>query len=153
METNSGASARAQLDELAASREVALGRVVLPWRYVVGYAVAMNGCMFSAVLPIFMSENWTILVQAASLAALVALVVMQRRRQVVKRPLLRVRGAWILNVVCAVGFGSALAVAIYARSKDSAWLGVGALLINTVAWLAAYGGVGLLLRRQVNRVA
>jgi hypothetical protein len=153
MESNSGESARAQLEELASGREQALARITLPWPYVVGYAVLMNGCTFTVVLPIFMSEDWTMLVQAACLAGLIAMVKLQRRRHGVRRALLRVRGAWILNVVLGVSFVSALAVATYARVHDDAWLGIGALLINFVAWLAAYGGVGLLLRRQVNRVA
>ena len=126
--------------------------MVLPWRYVVVWAVLMNGCMLSLVLPIVLSDGWTLLIQGAFLAAAVALLLIQKSHQGVKRPLLRVQGAWIVTVICAVGGGSALAVGIYARSKDDAWLGAAALLINFAALLVAYGGLGFLLRRQFARL-
>ena len=152
MESESALSAREQLESLAASRELALGRIVLPWRYVIGWAVFMNACMLPVVLPIVLSDDWILLIQGAFLAAGVALLVKQKSRQRVKRPRLRVQGAWILSVVCAVSLGSALAVGIYARSKDDPWLGAAALVINFAGYLVVYGGFGFVLRRRFARL-
>lgn len=152
MESDSAPSAEEQLVSLAASRESALGRLLLPWRYVVGWAVVMNVCMLTVVLPIFLSDGWVLLIQAAFLAAAIALLRKQKSRQVIKRPLIRVQGGRILTVFTTVGLGSALAVGIYARSHDDPWLGAAALLINFVAYLIAYGGLGFLLRRQCARL-
>ena len=44
----------------------------------------------------------------------------------------------MVTVVGAVGFGSALALAIYAQLHDDAWLGGAALVINTAAYHATY---------------
>lgn len=145
-------SAQEQLESLAASRELALGRMFLPRRYVIGWAILMNGCMLPLVLPIVLSDDWTLLIQGAFLVAMIALLLAQLGRQGVKRPRLRVQGAWILNVVCAVSLVSAFPMAIYARSKDDPWLGAAALLINSAGYLVAYGGLGFLLRRQLARL-
>jgi hypothetical protein len=145
-------SAQVQLEALAASRELALERMFVPRRYVIGWAILMNGCMLPVVLPIFLSEDWTLLIQAAFLVAMIALLLTQLSREGVKRPRVRVQGAWILSVICAVSLGSALAVAIYARSKDDPWLGAAALLINFAGYLVVYGGLGFLVRRQVARL-
>ena len=160
MESTSSQSAREQLESLAAGRELALGRIFLPGRYVIGWAILMNACMLPLVLPIVLSDDWTLIVQSAFAAAMVALLLTQLNRQGVKRlnrqgvkrPRLRVEGAWILTLVCNVGLGSALALAIYARWKDDPWLGAAALLINFVGYLAAYGGQGFLVRRQLARL-
>ena len=153
MESTSAQSAREQLESLAAGRELALGRMFLPGRYVIGWAILMNACMLPLVLPIVLSDDWTLVVQGAFTAAMVALLLTQLNRQGVKRPRLRVEGAWILTLVCNVGLGSALALAIYARWKDDPWLGAAALLINFAGYLAAYGGQGFLVRRQLARLA
>lgn len=152
MENKSAPSAREQLESLAASRELALTRMFLPWRYVVAWAVLMNGCMLSLVLPVVLSAGWTLLIQGAFFAAAVALFPVLKSHQGVKRPLLRVQGAWVVTAICVVGGGSALAVGIYARSKDDPWLGATALLINFAVLLVAYGGLGFLLRRQFARI-
>lgn len=144
--------AQEQLESLAANRELALGRMFLPGRYVIGWAILMNACMLPLVLPIFLSDDWTLIVQGAFTAAMVALLLTQRRHHRVKRPSLRVEGAWILTIVCNVGLGSALALAIYARWKDNPWLGAAALLINFAGYVAAYGGQGFLVRRQLARL-
>lgn len=150
MESNTGESAQEQLAALAASRERAIGRILLPWRYVIGYAVVANQCLLSLVLPIVLSYGWTLLVQTAFLAASIALLVTQRRRQAVKRPMFRIQGAWVVNVIMHVGLGSALVVGILARAKGSPWLGATALLLNFAGFLVVYGGHGFLLRRQLN---
>ena len=152
MESKSAQSAREQLDSLAASRELALGRLFLPWPYVIGWAVVMSGCALPVVLPIVLSDDWTMLVQGVYFAAALALLLTQMSREGVKRPRLRVQGAWIVSVACAVGLGSALAVGIYARSKDDPWLGAAALVINFAAYVVAFGGLGLLLRRRFARL-
>jgi hypothetical protein len=144
--------AQEQLDSLAACRELALARIALPWRHVVVAAVVTNGCMVSVVLPIVLSEGWTLLIQGAFLAPAIPLLLTQRRQQRVKRPRLRVQGAWVLSVVATVGLGSALAMAIYARSTDDPWLGAVALSMNFAACLVAYGGLSFLLRRQFARL-
>ena len=152
MENQSAQAAREQLESLATSRDLALGRILLPRRYVIGWAVLMNACMLPLVAPIFVSDDWTLLIQGVFFTASVALLLTQKSHRGLKRPLLRVQGAWILNVVCSVVLGSALAVGIYARSKDDPWLGAAALLINSAGYLVAYGGLGFLLRRQVARL-
>jgi hypothetical protein len=152
VENKSAPSAREQLESLAVSRELALGRILLPWRYVLAWAIVMNICMLPVVLPIVLSDGWTLLIQGAFLAAGAALLLAQTRHQAVKRPLLRIQGGWILTVVVGVGGGLALAVGIYARSNDDPWLGAAALLINFAVYLVAYGGPGFLLRRQSSRL-
>jgi hypothetical protein len=153
MENKSAQAAQEQLAILSASRELALERIVLPWWHVVGLAVAMNGCLLTVVLPIVLSDSWTLLIQGAFTAALLVLVLKQRGSKGVKRPRLRVQGAWVLTVICSVGFGAALAVAIYARTQEDPWLGGAALLINFASYLVVYGGLGFLLRRQFARLA
>jgi hypothetical protein len=152
MESDSAQSAQERLDSLAASRELALGRIALPGGYVIGGAIVGNACMIALVLPIVISEGWTLLVQGSFLAAGAALILTHRADQRVKRPKLRVQGAWMLSLVTTIGMGSALAVGIYARLKDDPRLGAVALLINFVAYLFVYGGLGLLLRRQFARL-
>ncbi len=152
MESDTARSAQEHLDSLAASRELALGRITLPWGYVIGGAVVGNGCMITLVLPIVISEGWTLLVQGAFLAAGAALLWTHRADQRVKGPKLRLKGTQLLTVVTATGFVSALAVGIYARSKDDPLLGAVALLINFAAYLVVYGGVSFLLRREVARL-
>ncbi len=148
MENESTATAREQLEALASSRELALERMVLPRWHVIGLAVAMNACLLTVVVPIVLSDGWTLLIQIVFTGALLALVLQQRKSPGVKRPLLRVDGAWIVTVVGSIGFASAFAMAIYARSQDDPWLGAAALVINFASYLAAYGGLGFLLRRQ-----
>ncbi len=152
MESDSARFAQEHLDTLAASRELAFGRIVLPWRYVIGWAIFGNACMIALVLPVLVSEGWTLLVQGLFLAAGAALLLLQRSDERVKRPKLRIQGAWILTVVSAIGMGSALAMGIYARSTDDPRLAVAALLINFSSYLVVYGGGGILLRRQFARL-
>lgn len=152
MEKDATPTAQEQLDALASSHELAVERIVLPWRDVIALAVAMNACLLALVLPIILSDGWTLLIQAAFTAALVVLALKHRQSQSMKRPLFRVHGSWIVTVFAAVGFGLALAVGIYARLHDDPWLGAAALLINTAADLAAFGGIGFLLRRQFARL-
>lgn len=151
MESKPPHSAREQLASLAASREMALGRILLPWRYVVGFAVVMNGALIGVVLPIFVSpDSWTpLIVQAAFLVAMLALLLAHKRRQVVRRPLLRVRGAQKVTAVSFLGGFAALAVGIYASITDNPWLGAAALLINFASYLVLYGGLRFLFQRQV----
>jgi hypothetical protein len=152
MESEPSQSAQERLDSLAASRELVLGRIALPWGYVIGGAIVGNACMIALVLPIVISEGWTLLVQSSFLAAGLGLLLRNRADQRVKRPRLRLQGSWMLTVVTTIGLGSALAVGIYARSKDDPGLGAAALLINFAAYMVVYGGLGFLLRRQVARL-
>jgi hypothetical protein len=152
MESDSARSAQAHLEALAASRELALGRIVLPWRYVIAWAIVGNACLIALVLPVLVSEGWTLLAQGFFLAAGAALLLMQRSDQRVKRPRVHIQGAWILTVVCVIGLGSALALGIYARSTDDPRLAVASLLINFSSYLLVYGGGGFLLRRQFARL-
>ncbi|MFL6004045.1 MAG: hypothetical protein ACJ72P_14660 [Nocardioides sp.] len=153
MESDSTQAAQEQLTSLSASRELALERIVLPWRYVIGFAVVANGCLLPVVLPIVLSDDWTMPIQGALVAVGVVLLLTLRRRPGVKHPRLRVQGASVLTAVGVVGSIGALAVGIYARSEDNPWLGAAALLINLAAWLVVYGAVGFLLRHRVARVA
>ena len=152
MESDSAQAAQERLTSLAASRELALERIVLPWRYVIGFAVVANGCMLPVVLPIVLSDDWTMLIQGVLLAVGVALLLTQKRRPGVKRPRLRVQGASVLTAVGAVGSIAALAVGTYARSEDNPWLGAAALSLNLAAYLVVYGAVGFLLRHRLARL-
>ena len=152
MESDSARSAQAHLDALAASRELAFGRIMLPWRYVIGWAIFGNACMIALVLPVLVSEGWTLLVQGLFLTAGVALLLLQRSEERVKRPKLHIQGAWILTTVSSVGMGSALVTGIYARTTNDPRLAVAALLINFCSYLVIYGGGGILLRRQFARL-
>lgn len=152
MESDSARSAQDQLDALVASRELALGRLVLAWRYLIAWAIVGNACMIALVLPVLVSQGWTLLVQGLFFAAGAALLRMQRSDQRVNRPRVHIQGAWILTAVCVVAGGSALAPGIYARSTDDPPLAVATLLINFVSYLVAYGGGGFLLRRQFARL-
>lgn len=155
MESNPTHSAQEQLDSLAASREQTLVRLVLPWRYVIGWAIFANAFILPTVLPIVLSDGWTVLIMCAFLAGGVVLLLRteksQKSHQGVRRPKLRIKGDWILPVLFMSGMASAFALAIYASSKDNPWLGFAAVLINSAACLVVYGGVGFLLRRQFAR--
>lgn len=151
MEGTDATTARAELERLSLKRQVALERMVMPWRYVIGWSVVMNGCMLAVVLPIVLSMGWTLLIQAVFLGAAIALF---RRQQPlgVERAEYRVEGEWLLNALCVIGGGGALALGILARSQESALLGGAALLVNAAALLVAYGGHGFLIRRQLARL-